>query len=281
MPIHDGRMLLDARRLGVRLGGREIVRGIDVAVARGEVVTLVGPNGGGKSTIVKALLGLVPAAAGSVTRARGLRVGYVPQRLEIDRTLPIAVERFMRLTARLSEAALAAALAAVNGAHLAGRMMTALSGGELQRVMLARAIAVEPDVLVLDEPAQGIDFVGEIAIYDLIDRVRRERDLGVLMVSHDLHVVMARTDRVLCINGHVCCAGTPQAVSADSEYHRLFGPRAAAVLALYPHDHDHHHGMPMQRPAAATPAAAAPAARPSLEDAAPAPAPVSRSADAG
>ena len=274
MSIRDGPTLLEARRLGVRLGGRDIVRGIDLTVARGEIVTLVGPNGGGKSTIVKALLGLVPAAAGAVARARRLRVGYVPQRLEIDRTLPIAVERFMRLTARLSEAALEAALAAVNGGHLAGRMMTALSGGELQRVMLARAIAVEPDVLVLDEPAQGIDFVGEIAIYDLIDRVRRERGVGVLMVSHDLHVVMARTDRVLCINGHVCCAGTPQAVSADSEYHRLFGPRAAAVLALYPHHHDHDHGMPMH-------GATAPARRP-LEDPAPAavPAPAPESADA-
>lgn len=239
---------MDARGLGVRRDGRPIVRDIDLAVHRGEIVTLVGPNGGGKTTIVKALLGLVPVSAGRIVRTPGIRVGYVPQRLEVDRTLPLTVHRFMRLTARLGEAAIEAALEAVNGHHLAGRMLTALSGGELQRAMLARAIAVNPDILILDEPAQGIDFVGEIALYDLIDRIRREREAGVLMVSHDLHVVMARTDRVLCVNGHLCCSGTPEAVSADSEYRRLFGPRAADVLAVYPHHHDHHHGLPIDAP---------------------------------
>ncbi|GIL02533.1 MAG: zinc import ATP-binding protein ZnuC [Alphaproteobacteria bacterium] len=226
---------------GVERGGRWLVRGVDLEIARGEIVTLIGPNGSGKSTTARMALGLVKPDHGSAWRARGLRVGYVPQRLAIDWTLPLTVERFMRLTFHLADAEIDAALAETGIAHLRRAEVQHLSGGEFQRMLLARAIAHRPDLLVLDEPVQGVDFSGEIALYDLIAGVRNRIGCGILLISHDLHVVMAATDTVLCLNGHVCCRGTPHAVAESPEYLRLFGTRAGSALAVYAHHHDHTH----------------------------------------
>lgn len=217
------------------------MRGIDLAVHRGEIVTLIGLNGSGKSTTAKLALGILAPDEGSVTPAPGLRIGYVPQKMSIDWTLPLTVERFMRLTATLTKAEIAAALESTGIAHLAGAEVRTLSGGEFQRAMLARAIARKPDLLVLDEPVQGVDFAGEIALYELIADIRDRLGCGILLISHDLHVVMAATDHVVCLNGHVCCRGTPQAVAESPEYRRLFGDRAAAAIAIYRHHHDHTH----------------------------------------
>ena len=233
--------LVAARRLGVAAGGRWLVRDIDVVVRPGEIVTLVGPNGAGKSTTAKALLGLLRPTAGTVERAKDLRVGYVPQSLAMDWTLPLTVRRLMHLTGRHPRAAVDQALAQVGIAHLAAARVQTLSGGEFQRALLARALVRRPSLLVLDEPAQGVDFNGEIALYRLIGQVRDELGCGVLMVSHDLHLVMAETDTVVCLNGHVCCSGPPQAVAANPAYLALFGPRAAEALAVYRHRHDHEH----------------------------------------
>lgn len=233
--------LIAGSDLGVREGARWLVRHVDLSVRPGEIVTLIGPNGSGKSTTVKALLGVIRPDEGSVRRRAGLTVGYVPQRLQIDWTLPLSVDRLMRLTAPVSRADRRAALERVGIGHLAKSPVTTLSGGEFQRALLARAIARNPDLLVLDEPVQGVDIGGEAALYSLIDDIRQETGCGILLISHDLHVVMAATDTVLCLNGHVCCSGTPQSVAEDPAYRQLFGPRAAAALAVYSHDHDHTH----------------------------------------
>lgn len=227
--------------VGVRRDGRWLVRGIDMSIARREIVTLIGPNGSGKSTTVKTALGIMAPDEGKVWRAPKLRVGYVPQRVAMDRSLPMTVDRLMTLTGRHTRAQITAALEQVGIAHLHNAQVHSLSGGEFQRALIARAIIGRPDLLVLDEPVQGVDFSGEVALYDLIGRIRDETGCGVLLISHDLHVVMARTDTVICLNGHVCCWGTPEAVSVSSEYVALFGPRAAQTLALYRHDHDHAH----------------------------------------
>ena len=233
--------VVEVRGAGVRRGGRWLVEGVDLSIRRGEIVTLIGPNGSGKSTTAKMVTGVLKPDAGSVTRAPGLTVGYVPQKLTIDWTLPLSVKRLMTLTGRRSPEEVAAALDAVGISHLANDEVQHLSGGEFQRALLARAMIRKPDLLVLDEPVQGVDFSGEVALYDLIKAIRDETRCGVLLISHDLHVVMAETDTVICLNGHVCCRGTPDSVARSPEYLALFGSRAAATLAIYQHHHDHTH----------------------------------------
>ncbi|MGE3643627.1 MAG: ATP-binding cassette domain-containing protein [Beijerinckiaceae bacterium] len=233
--------LVSGRKIGVRRDGRWLIRDVDIAVHRGEIVTLIGPNGGGKSTTAKALLGLTSLDAGAVERIPGLRTGYVPQRIAVDRTLPLSVARLMTLTMRHSDHDVAQALEMVGIAHLAQSPVQNLSGGEFQRALLARAIVRKPDLLVLDEPVQGVDFSGEIALYRLIGEIRRTLGCGVLLISHDLHIVMAETDTVVCLNGHVCCAGAPGNVTKSVEYLQLFGAHAADAITVYRHTHDHEH----------------------------------------
>lgn len=233
--------LIEMRNAGVHRAGRWLVRGVDLAVRRGEIVTLIGPNGSGKSTTVKAAIGVIKPDEGTVRRASSLKVGYVPQKMTVDWTLPLSVERLMRLTGPLGHERISASLEAAGIAHLAKAAVQTLSGGEFQRALLARALAREPDLLVLDEPVQGVDFSGEIALYRLIREIRDRTGCGILLISHDLHVVMAETDTVICLNGHVCCRGTPENVLKSPEYVRLFGARAGDTLAIYRHHHDHTH----------------------------------------
>jgi zinc transport system ATP-binding protein len=233
--------LVSLDNAGVNAKGRWLVRGVGFDVGRGEIVTLIGPNGSGKSTTARMALGLVRPNEGEVSQQIGLRVGYVPQKMTIDRTMPLSVTRLMTLTGPLSRKELADALALTGIAHLAQAEVQHLSGGEFQRALLARAIARRPDLLVLDEPVQGVDYMGEIALYELIGQIRDRTGCGVLLISHDLHVVMAATDTVICLNGHVCCTGTPQMVSQSQEYQQLFGLRGAGTLAVYTHHHDHTH----------------------------------------
>lgn len=233
--------LIAADHVCVRFGGHEVLHDISMRVDPGEVVTIVGPNGSGKSTLLRTLIGIHPPSEGRITRRDGLRIGYVPQRLQIDRTLPMTARRFLSLPVRRSPAATTAALARVGVPEVAERQMTELSGGQFQRVLLARALLTEPEILILDEPTQGLDQPGEAAFYRLIDEVRRDTGCGVLMVSHDLHVVMSASDRVICLNGHICCEGTPRVVSNAPEYRALFGLGTQGALALYQHVHDHEH----------------------------------------
>jgi len=233
--------LATLRNTGIQRGGRWLVRNIDLAVRTREIVTLIGPNGSGKTTTAKMALGILKPDEGRVALAPGVRIGYVPQRLHIDWTVPLTVRRLMRLTVGLTAREIDGALEMVGISALADEQVQTLSGGEFQRALLARAIAREPDLLVLDEPVQGVDFSGEIALYDLIAGIRDRLQCGILLISHDLHVVMAATDKVICLNGHICCQGTPHAVAESAEYRELFGDRAAAALAVYSHDHDHTH----------------------------------------
>ncbi len=232
--------LIEARGLGFSRGGQRILRDVDMSVAPGEIVTLVGPNGSGKTTLLRLLIGALAPTAGRVPRTPGLRIGYVPQRLAIDRTMPITLGGFLRLAGG-SRAEAAAALERVGASGLGGRQMSALSGGQFQRALLAQALIGAPQLLVLDEAAQGLDQPGIAGFYALIAELRAEMGCAVLMVSHDLHVVMAASDRVVCLNGHVCCEGTPTVVSEAPEYRALFGTRTGGALALYRHEHDHTH----------------------------------------
>ncbi|WP_347311186.1 metal ABC transporter ATP-binding protein [Defluviimonas sp. SAOS-178_SWC] len=233
--------LIEARGLTVRHGIQTVLSAVDFAIRAGEIVTIVGPNGSGKSTLIRALIGLERAAEGTVTRRVGLGVGYVPQRLHIDPALPMTVARFLSLPRLIPMAEAARALERTGVPGLEARQMSALSGGQLQRVLLARALLARPEILILDEPTQGLDQPGVAGFYKLLEEVRQETGVAVLMVSHDLHVVMSASDRVICLNGHVCCEGAPQVVSAAPEYRALFGFGTGGALALYRHEHDHAH----------------------------------------
>ncbi|AWK86107.1 zinc ABC transporter ATP-binding protein ZnuC [Azospirillum thermophilum] len=239
-PLTPSEPLIRAEGLSVRFGSRQVLDRVDVAVQPGKVVTLIGPNGAGKTTLVRALLGLVKPSSGSVRRRPGLRIGYMPQRLAVDPTLPLTVRRFLALWRPVTAGRMTAALEQAGVARLADQPVQSISGGEMQRVLLARALLAEPDLLVLDEPDQAVDVHGQAELYARIDAVRRASGCGVLLVSHDLHTVMARTDHVVCLNGHVCCSGHPEDVSRHPEYHSLFGGHAAE-LAVYLHHHDHAH----------------------------------------
>ena len=234
-------MLLSARGIGVGRNGTDILQNVGLSIAAGEIVTIVGPNGSGKSTLLRVLIGALRPDRGTVTRAPGLRLGYVPQKLAIDATLPLTARRFLDLPRRVGDDAARQALDKAGVAEVADRQMVDLSGGQFQRVLLARALLSNPQLLILDEATQGLDQPGAARFYQLIDGVRRELNCAVLMVSHELHVVMSASDRVICLNGHICCEGTPEVVSAAPAYRELFGTGTGGALALYRHDHDHGH----------------------------------------
>ena len=236
-------MLISAKDLHLKVGRHDLVEGVSIEVSEGEIVSIIGPNGAGKTSLLKLLLGLIKPERGSIERRPGLRIGYLPQKTSIDTVLPLSVERMMTLTEAFSRKEVEKALAETGVAFLIDEPVQTLSGGEFQRMMLARALLRNPELLVLDEPAQGVDHLGEAELYGLIGRLREERGCGVLMVSHDLHVVMAATDRVLCLNRHLCCEGEPEEVTRHPEYLRLFGMEAGSRLAVYSHHHDHTHDL--------------------------------------
>ncbi|WP_341367626.1 metal ABC transporter ATP-binding protein [Yoonia sp. BS5-3] len=233
--------LITVKNLSVAYGANTVLRHVNLHVEPGEIVTIVGPNGSGKTSLLRAIIGATEPANGDITLKPGLKIGYVPQKLHIDPTLPITVERFMRLTHRVSRAACQAALEAAGVPDLLKRQMSKLSGGQFQRVLLARALINAPDILLLDEATQGLDQPGSAAFYQQIETVRRESGCAILMISHELHVVMSASDRVVCLNGHVCCEGTPAVVASAPEYRALFGTGTGGALALYRHDHHHDH----------------------------------------
>jgi zinc transport system ATP-binding protein len=230
-------LALDA--VSLAFGRRKALESVSLSIEAGEIVTVIGPNGAGKTTLLRVALGLAKPDSGRVSRAPGLRIGYVPQRLRIDDTLPLTVRRFLRLAAG-ARIGIAAALDETGAVHTLDFPVQTLSGGELQRVLLARALMREPQLLVLDEPVQGVDIAGQAEIFALLRTLRERRGVAVLLVSHDLHLVMAATDRVICLNRHVCCSGHPEAVQRDPAYRALFGQNAEA-FAAYAHHHDHSH----------------------------------------
>ncbi|MET0430998.1 MAG: zinc ABC transporter ATP-binding protein ZnuC [Hyphomicrobium sp.] len=239
----DPRALISARGLAMERGSREVLSDIDLDVRPGEIVTLIGPNGAGKTTLVRLLLGIEKPTRGRIVHPASTRIGYVPQRFEVDSAIPMTVASFLALGDRVTAKDIRQALEEAGALRTLNQQLSKLSGGETQRVLIARALLRHPNLLILDEPASGVDFTGEADLYDLIGRLRDTHDLGVLLVSHDLHVVMARSDRVICLNGHVCCSGKPEDVSQHAAYVRIFGPHAATALGVYRHHHDHQHDL--------------------------------------
>ena len=237
--------LVTLNKVDLRYGDTQVLAGVDLVLARGRVTTLIGPNGAGKTCLAKIVLGLIRPSHGEVVRAKDLRIGYMPQHIRIDDTLPLTVDRFLALGAKSRTRGRRDALARTGVAHLRQRTVQQLSGGEWQRVLLARALLREPDLLVLDEPAQGVDVAGQNALYGLLAEVREELGCAILLISHDLHLVMAATDEVVCLHQHVCCSGTPEAVSRDPAYRSLFAGThvPAENLAIYTHEHDHDHDL--------------------------------------
>ena len=236
------KILLKVENASFSKNNKCLVKGVSLEVKEGEIVTLIGPNGSGKSTTAKIALGIYKDIEGKVKRFTD-KIGYVPQKISIDWTLPIRVIDFMSLTEDPTDEQINIALILTGVEHLRNKNLSDLSSGEFQRVLIARAIAKQPNLLVLDEPVQGVDFKGEIALYELIKKISEELNCGILLISHDLHVVMSATDFVVCLNGHVCCSGTPVAVSKNNEYQELCGDRASSILSLYEHKHDHTHSQ--------------------------------------
>ena len=234
-------ILVSLDNAGVSMSDKWLVRGVSLDVRRGEIVTLIGPNGSGKSTTAKMALGVINPSEGSAWCRRDICVSYVPQKLSVDWTMPLTVNRFMTLTQTANDSDVQRALNSAGIEHLKNSQVRNLSGGEFQRVLLARAVVSTPELLVLDEPVQGVDFNGEIALYRLIEEIRTELNCGIILISHDLHVVMSSTNKVICLNGHVCCSGNPEVVASAPEFRALFGDRAADELAFYKHSHDHEH----------------------------------------
>jgi zinc transport system ATP-binding protein len=233
-------ILIKLNQAGFRIKDKWLVKGVSLQIEKGKIVTLIGPNGSGKSTTAKIALGIYKKIDGEVEKYTN-KVGYVPQKISIDWTLPLRVKDFMVLTENLKDEDLNEALSLTGVIQLKNKNLGDLSGGEFQRVLIARAISKKPELLVLDEPVQGVDFTGEIALYKLIKKITDELNCGILLISHDLHTVMSATDHVVCLNGHVCCSGSPMDVAKNNEYKALFGEQASQILSRYEHRHDHVH----------------------------------------
>lgn len=232
--------LIIARGLGVKRDGRYLLKAADLTLEEGKIVTLIGPNGAGKTTLVRSVLGLIRVDEGNLQKRADLRIGYMPQKLHIEASLPLTVARFLALGGK-PRLSMTEVLDLTGIEHLRKMPMQQLSGGETQRVLMARALLRDPQLLVLDEPVQGVDVTGQAALYGLINDIRKQRNCGVLLVSHDLHLVMATTDTVICLNQHVCCHGHPETVTNDPAYLALFGETLKPQIALYTHHHDHQH----------------------------------------
>lgn len=237
-----GQELLSAEGISLRYRGKQILSDISLSINSREIITLIGPNGAGKTSLVRVLLGLTRPTTGYVRRLPGLRIGYVPQRVQVSEVMPLRVYDFLNVSRQYSTQQCEQLLNDLDCPHLLYAQMQTLSGGESQRVLLARALLKQPQLLVLDEPVSGMDVIGQKSLYDTIQWIRDNRHCGILMVSHDLHLVMAATDRVICLNTHICCTGHPDAVSEHPEYLKLFGD-AVEGLALYSHNHDHEHDI--------------------------------------
>ena len=239
----DASPLVALHKLSYRVGDRQILRDISLDIRSDQIITLIGPNGAGKTTLVKLILGLLTPSGGSLHRRKPLRIGYMPQRLQVDASMPVSVSRFLRLAVHAQHDQIPSVMTEVGAHHLLKARLHTLSGGEMQRVLLARALIQNPELLVLDEPAQGVDINGQAELYQLISAIRERHGCGILMVSHDLHLVMSATDEVICLNQHICCHGHPEQVSNDPAYLELFGRQQAEALAIYTHNHNHHHDL--------------------------------------
>ena len=238
--MNQNKLLVKLENAGVQRTSKVLVKGISFEISQGQIVTLIGPNGSGKTTTAKMILNIMNADEGQITRNTD-KMAYVPQKINIDWTMPLRVIDFMKITNNLNDNQVIESLTTTGVDKLLYNQIHNLSGGEFQRVLIARAIAKKPDLLVLDEPVQGVDYNGEIALYNLIKKISVNLNCGILLISHDMHFVMSTTDHVVCLNGHICCSGTPSSVVKNPEYIKLFGEHNSETLSYYQHHHDHSH----------------------------------------
>ena len=238
--MDQNKLLIKLENAGVYRSSKWLVRGISLEISKGQIVTLIGPNGSGKTTTAKMILNIMNADEGMVS-GNADKMAYVPQKINIDWTMPLRVIDFMKITSSLNNNQINESLNMTGVDKLLYNQIHSLSGGEFQRVLIARAIAKKPDLLVLDEPVQGVDFNGEIALYNLIKEISVNLNCGILLISHDMHFVMSTTDHVICLNGHICCSGSPSNVVKNPEYIKLFGEHNSETLSYYQHQHDHSH----------------------------------------
>ena len=238
--MDQNKLLIKLENAGVYRSSKWLVRGISLEISKGQIVTLIGPNGSGKTTTAKMILNIMNADEGMVS-GNADKMAYVPQKINIDWTMPLRVIDFMKITSSLNNTQIKESLNMTGVDKLLYNQIHSLSGGEFQRVLIARAIAKKPDLLVLDEPVQGVDFNGEIALYNLIKEISVNLNCGILLISHDMHFVMSTTDHVICLNGHICCSGSPSNVVKNPEYIKLFGQHNSETLSYYQHQHDHSH----------------------------------------
>lgn len=234
-------MLIEVQNLNVAYGKNKVLDDVNLTLSKNEIVTIVGPNGSGKTTLFKAIIGSIPIRSGKVVIKQNLKIGYVPQVLNIDRSLPLTVGRFLKLAKKRNDQGFLRALQVLDSDDLLSSQISNLSAGQLQRVLLGHALMNEPDILLLDEATRGLDQPGSAAFYKKIEEIRDTTGCAILMISHDLHVVMSASNRVICLNGHVCCQGEPNSVASSPEYKALFGSKIDGTLALYQHDHNHSH----------------------------------------
>ncbi len=230
--------LIKVTDASLNLAGRMVLKNIDFAIKAGEIAVFIGPNGGGKTSLVKMLLGLHPATTGHIFRQEKLKIAYVPQKFNISPFLPLSVKRLLCLEKNHSDSYLTKILTLTDCAELLHVQVKTLSGGELQRVLIARALMQKPDILILDEALQGVDKVGEVKLNRLIGQFSKDNGCAVIMVSHDLHLVMKSSDKVYCINGHICCQGIPEDIKDMAEFKNIFG-NIVDEFSLYQHQHSH------------------------------------------
>ena len=236
-------MLINVKNLCVGYGKKKVLQNVNLSLSKNEIVTIVGPNGSGKTTLFKSIIGSTPISSGKVLIRPNLKIGYVPQALNIDRSLPLTVERFLSLENRRHRRDALSAQQVLDSNDLLFKQISTLSAGQLQRVLLARALVNKPDVLLLDEATQGLDQPGSAAFYRKIEEIRNTTGCAILMISHDLHVVMSASNRVICLNGHICCQGEPQSVASSPEYKAMFGSNVDGTLALYQHNHNNNNNQ--------------------------------------
>lgn len=233
--------LIHAKNLSVIHDGKAILDRVNLTISERDFITIVGPNGSGKSMFLKCLIGVKKASSGSVEKQKDIQIAYAPQDFVAENTFPINVKKFLSINNKLSTEEINSVATETNISDLLNRQVHSLSGGERQRVLLGRALAKKPNLLILDEPAQNLDINGQHAFYALIEKIYQSSNISILMVSHELHLVMACSNKVVCLYHHICCSGTPLSVVRDPEFVKIFGTEMANRMAIYHHDHDHTH----------------------------------------
>jgi len=233
--------LISAKNVSVLKHQKSILDNIDIQINKNDFITIIGPNGAGKTMLLKCLMGFYKPTSGRIERKEKLKIGYMPQSISIINTMPITVKDFITVRKEYDDISLNKVITEVSIGEIINKQLSVLSGGEMQRVLLARSLLNNPDLLILDEPAQNLDISGQLNFYKLIQEIYSKRNISILMVSHDLHLVMVSTKKVLCLYKHICCSGAPQQIAKDPEFLSMFGKDMANMMSIYQHSHDHNH----------------------------------------